>query len=382
MPVKVLIICSLDEFANGVKPAELSQYLRAKGCEVEVYSASYLSRIGKKGLAGVLPKPRPWHLALYLAEGIAAVAGKLGKLLPGSSPTLTKWSFMKPIMRLRGAVLRANFRHSGYDMIICEHNWDVAFVEGPRLARIQLLDLPSPFAEEVYFGGHISRRNYLALRDYEVQAYAKADGIGFHWHTYSDYVKKEKYDGPNFIDLSYGVDLPVKRASYSPEPRVAFLGWLGDYWVNLPLLVRLCKIYPHIDIYGGPRLAELGENYKGYAPTTDVLADYQLGLVTLREDPLRRHGFSSKQLRYYSYGLPALLPGWHHDSALDEAALLYDEENFLRLVSECSDRQKWTELSDRALGIAQRYEWKNVLRSLDPFLAPAQPGAPAARVLP
>jgi len=367
--VKVLVICSTDEFANGVKPGELEKYLRARGCQVDIYSGAYLSRVGKKGLAGVLPRPEPRHLALYFVELIAAVVDVPGrKLLKGSSWTVTKWSFMKPVMQLRGAILQKELEHAGYDMIICEHGWDIAFVAGKRLAKTQILDLPVPGAEEIYYGDHVSRRNYRALRDYEVGLYAKADRVGFHWHTYADYVKKEKYNGQNFIDIGYGVSLPGKRAEHSAEPRIAFLGWLGGYWINRPLLARLCKVYPHIDVYGGPSFDELGDSYKGYAPTTDVLADYQFGLITLRDDPLRRHGFSSKQLRYYSYGLPVLSPSWHRDDVLDEAALLYDEESFLRLIHENSGKQKWTELSDKAYDIAQRHDWENVLRPLDSFL--------------
>jgi len=304
-------------------------------------------------------------------EAVAAGADRLGKLLRlGAFRTLTKWSLMKQVMQLRGAIWQVKLTDAGYDMIICENNFDIAFLAGKRLARTQIIDLPAPYAEEIYFGGQISRRAYRKLRDYEARLYAKADRIGFHWHTYTDYVKQTKYDGPNFIDLSYGVDLRAKRASFETEPRIVFMGFLTGYWVNVPLLVRLCEIYPHIDIYGGPPLAELGANYKGYAPSTDVLANYQFGLTTLSDDPLRRHSFSSKQLRYYSYGLPVLTPNWRSDSALDEAALRYDEENFLRLIHEYSDKQKWTELSTNAFKIAQRYQWETVLRPLDYFLSP------------
>jgi hypothetical protein len=370
--VKALIICHPDGFANGVKPGKLAEYLRTKGCEVGIYSTTYLSRAGKTGLAAHLPGPTPKHLALYLVEAVAFVAGLLGKLQRGTSRTLTRYSVMiKQVMQLRGAILRANLAHHDYDMIICESGCDIAFLAGKRLARTQILDLPSPGAEEIYFGGQISCRGYRKLRGYEAALYAKADHIGFHWPSYTAYVKNAKYDGPNFIDLSYGVDLPATRASFKTQPHIVFMGLLSSYWINLPLLIRLCKIYPHIDIYGGPRLAELGDNYKGYSPTTDVLAGYQFGLITLSDDPLRRNGFSSKQLRYYSYGLPVLSPNWHCDSALDEAALLYDEKNFLHLIHEYSEQQKWTELSTKALKIAQHYDWEKVLRPLDALLPPA-----------
>lgn len=368
LSVKAVIICSPDEYANGVKPRELVRHLRGRGYEVDIFSSAYLSRAGKTGFAAVLPGPTFRQFALYLMEAVSVAVALVGRLQRSSARTLTKWSVMKPMIQLRGAILRARLAPAGYDIIICENNPDIGFIDGRRLARVQILDLPVPGAEEIYFGGLIGPRVYRKLRDYEIKLYAKADRVGFHWHTYATYVKENKYVGANFIDLSYGADLPAKQALFNSQPRIVFLGLLSGYWVNVPLLMRLCKIYPNIDIYGGPRLAELGDNYKGYAPTTDVLANYQFGLVTLTDDPLRRHSFSSKQLRYYSYGLPVLSPVWRRDDALDDAALLYDEENFLNLIHENANEPKWTELSIRALKIARSYSWDEVLRPLDALL--------------
>lgn len=363
--MKVLIICAPDPFANGVYPKELAKYLRAKGCQVKLYSTFHLSRAGEKGLAAVLPGPRPKQLALYFMEALGYVAGRLGRTLQRAALSLT----LRRVIQLRGAILRANLAGSSYDIIICQNNPDNAFVAGERLAPTQILHLPSPLAEEYFFGGQITPRAFERLKTYEAGLYAKADHIGLHWHTYANYVKRTKYDGPNFdFNLGYGVDPQEKRATFQDQPRIVFIGLLNGYWVNVPLLKRLCKLYPNIDIYGGPRLADLGDNYKGYAPTTDVLADYQFGLVTLSDDPLRRSSFSSKQLRYYAYGLPVLSPNWRHDCVLDEAALLYDENSFVDLVKAYSDEEKWNELSAKALKIAQHYDWEQVLRPLDALL--------------
>ena len=363
--MKVLVLCAPDSFANGLYPRELKKYLSAKGCEVDVYPTNYLSRVGPDGLAAKLPGPRPRQLALYMMETISYVGWKLGHALRRAafSATFTR------IIQLRGAILRASLEPSAYDMIICEHNLDNAFLAGKRLAGNQVLHLPVPLAEELFFGGEITRRSFDKLRHYEAELYAKADHVGFHWHTYTDYVKRAKYDGPNLdINLPFGVEQQSKRASFQEQPRIVFLGLLSGYWVNLPLLKQLCELYPNIDIYGGPRLTELGDNYKGYAPSTDVLADYQFGLITLSDDPLRRSSFSSKQLRYYSYGLPVLSPKWRQDTELDEAALLYDAESFVDLVKANSSEETWSELSTKALEIAQRYDWEQVLRPLDALL--------------
>lgn len=363
--VKVLIICAPDPFANGLYPKELAKYLRAKGCQVEIYSTNRLSRAGETGFAAVLPSLQPRPLTLYAMEAVGQIAHFLGGTLRRVALSAT----FRQIVKLRGAILRASLKNSSYDMIICENNLDNAFVVGEHLARTQILHLPSPFAEELYFGNQITHRTFKQLRDYEAKLYAEADHVGFHWHTYTEYVQQTKYNGPNLdISLPFGVEPQEKRATFRDQPRIVFLGLLNGYWVNLPLLKRLCKLYPHIDIYGGPRLTELGDNYKGYAPSTDILAEYQFGLVTLSDDPLRRNSFSSKQLRYYSYGLPVLSPNWRHDSVLDEAALLYDETSFVDLVKIHSDEEKWNELSGKALKIAQRYDWEQVLRPLDSLL--------------
>jgi hypothetical protein len=369
LPMKVLIICAPDAFANGLYPKEAAKYLGTKGCEVEIYPTTHLSRKGQVGLEAVLPGLHPRQLALYFMEAVHVLADRLGGTFQRAALSAT----FRRVIKLRGAILRAKLADSSYDLIICEHNLDNAFVEGDRIAPTQVLHLPSPFAEELFFGDKISARAFKKFKTYDAELYAKADHVGFHWHTYTKYVKRTKYDGSNLdINLPFGVEPQDKRAKFQGPPRIVFLGLLSGYWVNVPLLKRLCELYPHIDIYGGPRLTELGDNYKGYAPTTDVLEEYQFGLVTVSDDPLRRNSFSSKQLRYYSYGLPVLSPNWRHDSVLDEAALLYDEKSFVDLVNSYSDEEKWRELSDKALKIAQQYDWEEVLRPLDALIDPAR----------
>ncbi len=67
------------------------------------------------------------------------------------------------------------------------------------------------------------------------------------------------------------------------------------------------------------------------------MAEYQIGLVTISDDPLRRLSFSSKQLEYYSYGLPVLVPAWRTDPVLAPGTVAYTEETFLDQVASLRD---------------------------------------------
>ena len=101
------------------------------------------------------------------------------------------------------------------------------------------------------------------------------------------------------------------------------MGYLKGYWNNIPLLARLSQKY-EIDVYGGPKPPKkYGLNYRGYTPNTDILAEYQFGLITITDDPLRRSSFSSKHLEYMNYGLPVLTPDWRKDPNLDDFSIYY-----------------------------------------------------------
>ena len=364
---EALIVCVPDAFANAVKPRHLVEFLARHDVRATSFSTLGLGRWRPSGRGSRLPGPRPSDWLLYALEALLFVSHRLPL-------AVRRWTYSRcvlPVMRLRARALARALAGRDVDLLVCESNLDVGFVLGGRLAPVQVLDLPAPFAEELYFAGELTRRAYERLRAYEVRAYGAADHLSFHWETYAGWVRATKYDGGNFLPLTYGVEPKAARARWSPTPRIVFLGFLGGSWVNLPLLQRLCDRFPTIDVYGGPAQAVLGDRYKGYAPTLDVLAEYQFGLITIADDPLRRHGFSSKQLEYYSYGLPVLTPAWREDPLLDAAALLYDEESFAALVEKLSTREAWEELSGRALDLAQRCSWEAALAPLAGLLHPA-----------
>jgi hypothetical protein len=57
-------------------------------------------------------------------------------------------------------------------------------------------------------------------------------------------------------------------------------------------------------------------------------------------------------VEYFTYGLPTLIPEWRHDPRLAAGSIYYNENNFLEVVKEYSDQEKWTKKSDEAIAIA------------------------------
>ena len=328
-----------------------------------------LSRLGERAITRKLPGLTPTAMLAYVFEALAV-------LLSGRPHRLAKKAVgcaHLQMIRLRGGLLSRRLRGSHYDLLLCESNLDSGLFLRDRIADVQVLDLPAPLAEELHFGAVLDEAGLARLRELEREIYAAADHLAFHWHTYADYVRTVKYDGPNFLDLGYGAPTPTTSArAQSREPaRIAFLGYLQGYWVNLPLLEQLCALYPHIDIYGGPPPSgPLAAHYKGYSPDTatasgkDVLANYQFGLVTITDDELRRHSFSSKHLDYISYGLPVLTPGWRQDSRLEASSVYYTPDTFLSQIERYSREEHWRAKSVAALATAQQLSWDRVLSPL------------------
>lgn len=361
MAVNVIIICTPDAFANAVKPNQLKQYLEQRGCRVDIHCTASLSRLGKSGLRKLLPGLSLWQLKIYVYEAIRSLALRAGGRLSYCCTGLC----LRRLIPLRGALLAKSIKDD-YDLLICESGVDAGLLLYSRIAKIQILDLPAPLAEEMYYGGKLSESGFARLRALEINLYSKADYLSFHWHTYTEFVKRYKYDGQNFIDLSYGTEVKSRQAGFCSPPRVVFLGFLEGYWVNLPLLERLTAIYPNIDVFGGPPPpAHVKINYKGYAASKDVLADYQFGLTTITDDPLRRSSFSSKHLEYISYGLPVLTPDWRKDSVLDDSSIYYNEDTFLAMMGRFSGQEAWQEKSKKALATAELLSWPRAFKELD-----------------
>jgi hypothetical protein len=150
-----------------------------------------------------------------------------------------------------------------------------------------------------------------------------------------------------------------------------YIGSLSSRFIDLPLLSRLTRLYPHVDVYGGPQPdRRLGLNYRGYA-SPDVLNSYQFGLVTCTRDELRREGFSAKHLDYLAHGLPVLVPAWRRHLELLRGSVAYNEDSFGSVIAELSNHASWQRVSDEAYAQAQRLTCERTLAPLAAVLEKA-----------
>jgi len=359
---RAVIFCNSDAYANSVKPKELERYLSKSGYRVDLFETAAIGRMSHVGIGRVLPKLNLMCFTLFMYEALNTIVQH--EIVARLKSRIISYVTPKIII-LRGKVIYKVLSGQKIDVLICENSMDSGFLLNERIAAVQVLDLPAPLAEELKYSSSLTHDGYERLKKLEVELYGRADYLSFHWHTYSDYVKKTKYSGSNFIDLNYGTELKAKRARFAKSPKIIFLGFLGGYWVNLALLEKLCRAYPHIDIYGGPPpTGYLAKHYRGYADNLDILSEYQFGLITISNDPLRKNSFSSKHLEYISYGLPVLTPDWRYDAKLNESSIYYNESDFLTKLKEYNEEMTWRNKSEAAIKLAGELTWDTALSNL------------------
>jgi hypothetical protein len=363
---RVLLVCQLDGFANGWRPVEMQRFLERNGHEVHVVNTYYLSRASSdpKSRLSRLPHPAPLKAALYAVEA-AAVA--LTRRWPFGRRNLSYYSY-RADCRLRRMILSSSLPLDDYDMIISAtpHDAEVLTV-GTTATRFY--DCPDPWADELMFEGKLTERQHRKFRRYESDLFEKVDLLSFSWESYARYAG-EHYGISlrNLMQLNWGCIPAAERATFADPPRVCYLGSLSSQFIDLPLLSRLSKLYPHIDVYGGPEPpAAMGINFKGWA-SPDVLRDYQFGLITCTKDELRREGFSAKHLQYLAYGLPVLVPAWRRHLDLLQGSVPYTEEDFVQTIESLRERQAWERVSDESYKQGEALTWDNTLRPLDAAL--------------
>jgi hypothetical protein len=365
---RVLIVCELDGYANGQKPIEIERFLRSRGHDVQMANALYLGRASSKPASVLrkLPYPAPRKLALYLVQLASLLFTRRWKF----GRRHLSYYLVRADMRLRRSILRSSLPLDEFDMIIGEHPADSELMTVPTSARV-LYDCMTPWADELYFEDRLTEKQHQKFRRQEANILDSVDYLSFSWETYAPYaVKHSGISGDNLLQLNWGCTPATQRAKFSSPPRVAYLGSLSTFarFINLPLLSRLAKLYPHIDVYGGPAPhPSLGLNYKGWAPPS-VLEQYQLGLITCTKDELRSDGFSAKNLAYIAHGLPVLVPAWRRHMELIRGYVPYDEDTFLSAIERLSDEEEWQRLSDDAYAQAQELTWERTLQPLEDSL--------------
>jgi hypothetical protein len=360
---RVLVVCELDGYANGVKPTEVVAFLERRGHDVQVANTYHLSRASSASgsLRRKLPHPRPKRIGLYAVESASALLTRRWQF----GRRRLSYHLLLAAHRLRRGILKSSLPLDDFDVVVCMHPDDAGVLTVCQSART-VYDCPTPWADEMYFEGRLTERQHEKLKDFEAELYESVDYLSFTWESYASYVV-EQYgvSGRNVRQFNWGCTPAEQRVEFKDPPRIVCLSSLSSRFINLPLLSRLSKLYPHIDVYGGPPPdPELGLNYLGWAPPT-VLQDYQLGLITSSKDPLRRSGFSAKHMQYLDYGLPVLVPSWRRGTERLRGSVFYDEDNFTSVVEALSDEEEWRRVSDQAYDQAKELTWDETLRPLD-----------------
>ena len=193
----------------------------------------------------------------------------------------------------------------------------------------------------------------------------------FPWETTENYVRKNIYDGSNFLTVRYGCNPQNKSVSYFYPTSIISVGGLRSYYSNVELLSHLTSISPYlIDAYGSSQPNKKYKlNFKGCAPSLEVLRKYQFGLNTVSKDNFRRNHFSSRILAYLAYGLPVLSPDWMILSHQLKGCLPYNESNFVDIVDRYSEKDNWEKLSNEALNQARLLDWNVTLQPLERIFA-------------
>ena len=268
-------------------------------------------------------------------------------------------------MKARGKIIHKTINKHLYKFIICASQLDSYAIMGMNENTRTFFSCPTPFADELYYSGMISSKKHEKFKKFETQIFKSCTYLSFHWETYADYVNKYyKYNEGNIVKMNKGTDEVSIKAEYNKTPKIIYFGNLAGHWINLPLLSSLSKIYP-IDVYGFPVPdSKYGLNYKGYA-TSDILSEYQFGLITITHDNLRREGFSAEHLDYLSHGLLVLVPEWRENAKNLKGTILFNEENFLAQIKYYSQEEQWKSLSKEALKQAEGLKWENSLRVFD-----------------
>ena len=323
---RVLIVGELDGYANGQKPVEIEQYLRRRGHDVRMANAYYLGRARTRRAPS--PASCPLRRRASSRSGSSSSPARCSRGAGQWGRRRLSYPLIRADLHLRRKILASELPLDDVDMVVDLHPADSELVFEPSAAR-KLYDCQTPWADELYFEGMLTERQHRRLQAREARVMEAADLLSYSWETYAQYsVEHYGISGRNFCQLNWGCRTSPRRVRFRDPPRIVFLSSLSSRFINLPLLARLSKLYP-IDVYGGPPPdPAFGLNYLGWADPS-VLLEYQIGLITISTDRLRRAGFSAKNLEYIAHGLPVLVPAWRRDMHLIRGSIPYTEEGFL-----------------------------------------------------
>ena len=296
---------------------------------------------------------------------------------PGDDVSSKVWYYyQRGFARLQGNDLRYMVKAADrFERIIKNGHFDaVIAVETPssyvltrELGCLKIFSCESLAADELYFSkGYSDLESIKKLRALELEIIQDSDYVVFPWKTTENYARKYLYNGDNLVTIKYGCYPQNKRASYFFPASIISLGDLRQYWSNPELVDYLTKISPyHIESYSRKPNKNYKIIYRGFAPSQDVLFNYQFGLNSVSKDLFRRNHFSSRIINYLSYGLPVLSPDWMQLSHELKGVLPFNENNFLEIVDKyASERAEWERISKEAYEQSLELDWKIVLQPL------------------
>jgi len=301
--------------------------------------------------------------------------------IPGRSYASKMWYYYQSVRaRLNGHEkrlikkiadkLERTIKKGSYDVVIGVET-PFSYVLTRKLRCLKIFSCESLEADELYFSKEFGDLERVRIfREMELEILMKSDYVIFPWETTENYVRKYIWNGNNFITIRYGCYPRNKTVSYFFPVSIVSVGSLWGYWTNKELLSYLTRISPYaIHVYGRPRPERKYRlNYKGYTPSLDVLYNYQFGLNTVSKDIFRRNHHASRIMSYLAYGLPVLSPDWMDFSHELKGVLPFNEDNFVDILEEYSDRSRWEKLSEEAIKQAHELDWRKTLKPLEKII--------------
>jgi len=298
--------------------------------------------------------------------------------LPGESYSYRIWYYYqralarlhdheKQLMKKIADTLEKRIKEGKYDVVIGVETI-FSYVLTRDLGCLKIFSCEDLEANELYFSKRVDDLERIrSFGEMEREILMNSDYVIFPWETIENYTRKYIWNGDNFITIRYGCHPQKKTVPYFFPVSIVSLGTLWAYWSNRELLSYLTRISPYvIHVYGSPRPPrKYNLNYKGFAPSLDVLYNYQFGLNAITKEIFKRNNFSSRILGYLSYGLPVLSPDWMKLSHEIKGVLPYNEDNFLDILREYSDREQWEKLSEEAIEQARELDWNITLKPLE-----------------
>lgn len=347
MKIAILEMTAGDLMATGERGRAITRFLRDAGHEVDVIV------------------PTPARLRDF-ARFRFSLWSRLKRRALGQRSLPHLWDYIADEMEKK-------LRAGGYDAIIARSQ-PVAHVLTRNLGCLKIVDVANVGFLELY---HSAGQDLSELEIYyekEMEAYRAADYILTPHDLFTDFFCRHVYAGEKVVTVRLGCYLSNKLAQYSGEPRIVYAGSYGQ--IQDPYLLSLLtrrSPFP-IDCYGSKdpnyRFLPCRLNYRGCRETVDFLADYQFGLITVSRDRLRENSPATKFAYYFAHGLPVLFPEWMKEGHEYEAAIPYNEDNFVEQVRLSSGSEaEWRRLSNQARATAEELTWDRVLAPLGDVLA-------------